>query len=148
MSMSLFFLPVAVGIIVAAEDYLSPDFSKSIKDCATMDTRFNDSKILLKTLHEYGLCPKQLAPDKFVVDFLDGTIIYQRSSSNTPFTMSIQNIKDMDKLLKELADIEQVYNGNVQEYTYQRVLNNLPNDMTIESEEVMEDDSILITLNV
>lgn len=148
MSMSVLLLPVAVGIIVAANDCMKPDFSKSIEECATMDTCFNDSEILLKTLREYGMCPKQISPNEFAVDFLDGSIIYQRSSANSPFTMSIQNIKDKNRLLKELEDIEHVYNGNVQEYTYQRVLNNLPDDMVIDNEEVMDDDSIVITLNV
>ena len=62
--------------------------------------------------------------------------------------MTIKNTKDKDALIKELKEIEHVYNGNVQEYTYKRILNKLPEGMEIENEEVLEDDTILITLSV
>ena len=104
--------------------------------------------MLLKTLNEYGLTPKKTTSNCFAVKFADGDIIYNRPSANEAFSMTVRNIRDKDKLIKDLLDIEQEYNGNVQEYTYQRVLNNLPNGMTIENEEVLEDDSILITLSI
>ncbi len=134
---------------ITAKDCLgSKNVAASTDDSITTDTRFNDSDLLLKTLGEYGLCPQQISPNCFSVKFADGDIIYERTSEDAPFTMTVKNIKDMDGLIEELTDIEQVYDGNVQEYTYQRVLNNLPKGMAIEQEQVMEDDSIVLTLSV
>ena len=65
-----------------------------------------------------------------------------------PFVMEISNISDVQCLIDEIDEIEHEYNGNVQQYTYERVVNNLPKGMAVSNEEVLEDDSILITLNV
>ena len=73
---------------------------------------------------------------------------------------SIENIEtkyvSADLLIKTLDEdvlcnvemIEKEYQSNVQTYTYERVLNNLPENMSIDNETVLEDDSILITLTV
>lgn len=148
MSASIVLLPLSIGLCIAAKDCLSALSASSAKGAIKMDTRFKDSHLLHKTLNEYGLCPKQISPNRFSVHFSDGDIIYDRPSANSPFVMTVQNIKDKDRLIKELDDIEQVYNGNVQEYTYQRVLTNLPEGMAIEHEEVLDDNSIVITVNV
>lgn len=148
MACGLILIPLSIGIISSVNDHNKWAYIQSLKECVTMKTRFNDTSILVKTLNEYGLCPKQISPNRFSVHFSDGDIIYDRPSANSPFVMTVQNIKDKARLIKELDDIEQVYNGNVQEYTYQRVLTNLPEGMAIEHEEVLDDNSIVITVNV
>lgn len=62
--------------------------------------------------------------------------------------MNVSNIKEADAILCNIRMIESEYNANVQSYEYTRIIENLPSNMSIESEEVLEDDSILITLNV
>ena len=148
MSIEVILIPLAIGIIASVPS------SDEIKKTRTEDknikikTRFKDSSLLLKTLNEYGLKPKKTSSNGYAVKFSDGDIIYSRPSEDVPFSMTIKNIKDKDALIKELKEIEHVYNGNVQEYTYKRILNKLPEGMEIENEEVLEDDTILITLSV
>jgi len=148
MACGLILIPLSIGIITTVDEHYKLKEMLSKGESITMNTRFNDSDLLLKTLNDYGLTPKKTSSNCFAVKFADGDIIYSRPSTNVPFSMMIRNIKDKDILIKELLDIEQEYNGNVQEYTYKRVLNNLPEGMAIEHEEVLEDDSILITISV
>lgn len=148
MACGLILIPLSIGIISSLDEHYKLKDMLSRGENLNVITRFNDSDLLLKTLKEYGLNPKRTSSNCFSVKFADGNIIYNRSSANVPISMTVRNIQDKDRLIKELFDIEQDYNGNVQEYTYKRVLNNLPEGMSIEHEEVLEDDSILITLNV
>lgn len=159
MSVEVLLIPLAIGIVatraatktamdaMAAEHYGVKEIQPR-KRCIKMDTRFKDSNLLLKTLNEYGLKPKKTSSGGYTVKFSDGDILYSRSSADATFTMTITNIKDKNALIKDLLEIEQEYNGNVQEYTYKRILNHLPEGMEIENEEVLEDNSILITLSV
>lgn len=145
------FIPVALGIISSlcdSETVNLDDLQQRDDESLTLNTRFNDARLLLKTLSEYGLCVEQISDQCFSVEFADGTILYERKAADEPFTMTIRDIRDKEQLFSDLKEIEQEYGGNVQEYTYQRVLSNVPQGMSIESEEVLDDDSILITLNV
>ena len=152
MSIEVFLIPLAIGIVASRVPTATGRYGvKNIQPkngCIKMNTRFKDCDLLLKTLKEYGLKPKKTSSNGYAVKFSDGDIIYNRPSEDVPFSMTIKNIKDKDALIKELVEIEQEYNGNVQEYTYKRILNKLPEGMEIESEEVLEDDTILITLSV
>lgn len=148
MSIEVILIPLAIGVVASiAEGYGVKKIQPQSGDI-NLETRFKDSNLLLKTLNEYGLKPKKTSSNGYAVRFSDGDIIYNRRSENVPFSMTIKNIKDQDALVKELHEIEKEYNGNVQEYTYKRVLSNLPEGMEIENEEVLEDNSILITLSV
>lgn len=148
MACGLILIPLSIGIITTVDEHYKIKEMLSNGESLSVNTKFNDSSLLLKTLYEYGLSPQQISSNCFSVKFSDGDIIYNRPSADIPFSMTIRNITDKDRLIKELIDIEQEYNCNVQEYTYKRVLNNLPEGMAIENEEVLEDDSILITLSV
>ncbi len=111
------------------------------------ETSFNDANLLLQTLQEHGL-QVTVEGDCFVTQFDDARIVYRRLSEDGPFVMDIGEVGDAQCLIDELDSIEKEYNGNVQTYTYQRLMNNLPNGMVVESEQMMEDNSILLTLTV
>ena len=152
MSASAILVPLAISMIASA---ITP--SKAKKQLAAaqqqqtgicLETSFNDTDLLLKTLQEHGVPVVQEAEDRFVTQLDDATIVYRRLSADGPFVMDIGDLGDIACLMDELDCIENEYNGNVQTYTYERVMNNLPEDMVVESEEVMEDNSIMITLTV
>ncbi len=48
----------------------------------------------------------------------------------------------------ELEELNEEYGLNVQSYTYEHVKDNLEEGMSIESEEVLEDNTIVLTINV
>ena len=151
MSASAILVPMAISMIAAA---ITP--TKAKKQLAEaqqehkpvcFETNFNDANLLLQTLQEHGL-QVTVEGDCFVTQFDDARIVYRRLSEDGPFVMDIGEVGDAQCLIDELDSIEKEYNGNVQTYTYQRLMNNLPNGMVVESEQMMEDNSILLTLTV
>ena len=152
MSASAILVPLAISLIASA---ITP--SKARKQIAAaqqqqqricLETPFNDADLLLKTLQEHGVPITQEAEDRFVTQLDNTTIVYRRLAEGSPFVMDIGEVGDIPCLMDELDCIENEYNGNVQTYTYERVMNNLPEGMVVESEEVMEDNSIMLTLTV
>jgi len=58
-------------------------------------------------------------------------------------------LSDPGELLEELECLDKEYKQNVQSYTYEKLLAGLgANNMTLQSEEVLEDNSILLTIDV
>ena len=56
---------------------------------------------------------------------------------------------DPNQILKHLSLITEDYKNNVQAYSYERLKENLRlRDFNIENEEVLKDNSILITVNI
>ena len=153
MSLTAIFVPIALSIIASSVESLSETKKKVAtasmnQGKAAIKTRFNDSELLRKTLLEHGVNTRKVSQNHIVSLFPTGQITYIRSSEDMPFVMEISNITDVQCLIDELDEIEKEYNGNVQQYTYDRVMNNLPNGMAVENEEVLDDDSILITLSI
>lgn len=56
--------------------------------------------------------------------------------------------EEIQTLQKELKQLEEEYSLNVQSFTYEKIKSSLESDMSIESEEVLEDNSILLTINL
>ena len=114
----------------------------------TLETKFCDASLLMKTLQEHGIHVAQPDADHIVTEFDEAVITYSRAGEGAPFMMEVRAIGDIECLLSELDAIEIEYKGNVQSYVYDRVTSHLPESMSVESEEVLEDDSIVITVNV
>lgn len=153
MSLTAIFIPIALSIIATSAGSLSETKKKVAaapknNGRVTIKTRFNDAGMLRRTLLEHGVNTRVTSQNSIVSLFPTGQITYSRPSVGMPFVMEISNITDVQCLINEIDEIEHEYNGNVQQYTYERVMNNLPKGMTVDNEEVLEDDSILITLNV
>ena len=151
MSLSAILIPLAVSILVTAADS-----KKTIrKKCSQSNTsqepilsRFNDSSLLQKTLEEHGISVGKVSDNYLTASFLGGQIAYYRQSADEPFCIDLKEIDCLDDLLNELDQIDTEYDNNVQTYTYERVMKNLPEGMLVESEEVLDDNSIVITLTV
>ena len=153
MSLTAIFVPIALSLIATSAGSLSETKKKVAaapknNGRVTIKTRFNDAGMLRRTLLEHGVNTRTTSQNSMVSLFPTGQITYSRPSVGMPFVMEISNITDVQCLINEIDEIEHEYNGNVQQYTYERVMNNLPKGMAVGNEEVLEDDSILITLNV
>ena len=85
---------------------------------------------------------------RLIAECAEGVLIYERNAENEPFVVTISQVSDVDRLVEDFKELEEEYDLNVQTFTYNRVVENLPENMLIESEQVMEDDSILLTINV
>lgn len=73
----------------------------------------------------------------------------QRHDAQSPFLLELQNVHDMQQLLDSLDSLENEYKKNVQAFTYDRVMASLEeHGMCAESESVLDDESILLTLSL
>ena len=60
-----------------------------------------------------------------------------------------KDISDMRQLLSSVDELNNEYGRNVQTFTYHKVMEGLiEHGMTVDTEEILEDDSIVLTLNV
>lgn len=116
--------------------------------CKEYKTVFMDKDVLTKTLEEHGL-----KMNKVEEEYLEGTIenftvTFSRENTSEPYTMKIfckQEFTDTTMV----NDLNTEYAMNVQEETYIKLKERLEQKkMEIESEEVLEDDSIMITINL
>ena len=113
-----------------------------------LETSFIDCNILIKTLEELDCHVTKISENELLVSTTCGNLKYKRQTSSEPFKMYINEITDVDGVLKNIKSFELDYGKNVQEYTYNHIKENLSDGMSIEKEETLDDESILLTINV
>lgn len=113
-----------------------------------IETIFNDATLLEKTLREHGLKVSVMSENELVCQLDEIQLRYSRQSNNEPFVLHITGIEDVKKLFEEIELFEQEYKQNVQSYTYNTLVENLAeNNMEITEETVLDDNSIMLTID-
>lgn len=154
MSLTLTLLPAAIALSTTLSStavglLTSVDLKDGCPDLPAVDTVFLDGSLLLQTLQEHGFQVDQLSEDEYTVQTEAGFLRYFRSAAGAPFQVEAKRIKDPRQLLQSLDLLENEYGRNVQRFTYETVRCNLKeHGMSLESEEVLEDDTILLTLSL
>lgn len=111
-------------------------------------TNFVDEKLLIKTLSDYGI-NTQVAENGIIQCNVENTtlIFYKENSIN--YEVKIIGNSQIRGVYEQLKVIDEEYKKNVQSYTYNKVVEKLKQtNMDIQSEEVMEDNSLLLTINI
>lgn len=121
---------------------------KNTKNQKSLETIYNDSALLVKTLSDYGCCVDQVTENDLRVQTQCGTLRYFRADSTQPFRLMLEQVEDADALLEQIRVFETEYGRNVQTYTYHHIKENLSEDMQIVSETVLEDDSLVLTISI
>lgn len=117
----------------------------------SVDTIFVDADMLIETLKAHGVCVNNvevLSENEVLVDTECGKLRYYRACAVENFKLEFGMITDQKKFIEQLKSFEKEYGRNVQTYTYNHIKENLTDDMKIESEEVLEDDSLMITIDI
>lgn len=152
MSLTMILVPMAVALCVSSTETVLAIKEKCARssggEVEDIETRFANNVLLRETLTQHGVKITVHNENYIEAAFQTGKIIYHRNSENQNYKMKIVDVLNVDDLVCNLELLEKEYDSNVQSYTYNRVINNIPDNMAIESEEVMEDDSILITIAV
>jgi hypothetical protein len=112
------------------------------------ETPFVDSEILVKTLNEHGCCVNAVSENEYVVTTSEGNLRYTRSAVGEPFMLNISEVSNPQLLVENIRSLEFEYGRNVQAYTYSHIMSSLGEDMTFQQEEILEDDSLLLTINI
>lgn len=111
-------------------------------------TNFRDGQLLQKALEDHGL--------DYVVQS-DGEIVHRSGQSalrfrpiqDGPYSAEIENAPNLRQVFQFLSNLDEDYKRGVQAAVYENLISRIEEkSLTVESEEVLEDNSIVITLNV
>ena len=114
----------------------------------TFETPFMDKNILLKTLEEHGV--------RDVIEWENGLsgnidnykLIFEKEEPDKPYNLRITCL-ERDNAEEKVGDLNNEYAMNVQEDAYLHIVDKLKeNNMQIEEEEVQEDNTIVLTINI
>ena len=114
-----------------------------------LKTPFNDKNVLIKTLSEHGI--KNLRENEFgQIRGSSGSyeLMFERDDEKAQYFLIIKYLDDFN-VDSEVTSINNEYAINVQEQSYNQIIENLKNNnMEIEDEEIQDDNTIVITVNV
>ena len=158
MSVSIVLLPMAIALIstVGTGVTVSSLIRERLQnkkglqqEIEPIPTQFTNITLLEKTLTEHGLKVEVVSENELVCATENWRLTYQRVSAGSAFSVTASGPLDFDELIAELECFDEEYKQNVQSYTYNKLISNLAaNNMTLHSETVLEDNSILLTINV
>ena len=115
----------------------------------SIETFFNDVTLLKKTLEEHGLFVSVLSDNQLLCQVGDVSLDYFRSTAEEPFSVTVSGLQNADDFFSEMECFEREYRQNVQSYTYNKLVENLnESSMKIREETVLEDNSILLTIDI
>ena len=115
----------------------------------SFETAFMDKDLLIKTLEEHGV--QGVSEDEFgrISGRVDSYALnFEKMESDKPYFLRISCL-DTDNAEEKLGDLSSEYALNVQEEAYLNIVDKLKeNNMQIEDEEVMDDNTIVLTVNL
>lgn len=128
--------------------FLNSDFKEEIEQIHRSPTNFKDESLLIKTLEEYGARPTK-NNDEVMVN-LGGTKLRFFRDLDEPYAVEIRNVSsDLEYVFNQLSLMDESYKQNVQSLTYENLKHNLEEkNMQIENEEILNDNSIVLTVNL
>ena len=114
--------------------------------CSQYKTIFKDEQLLIKTISEHGV--KNITSENGkIYGELEGLKFEFLKDNEGIYEMHITHRENED--LNVVEDLKDEYQLNVQEQSYMNIKKNLEkHNMQIDSEEVLEDNSIMITVNL
>jgi len=125
--------------IISDKNFVEKDFP----------TAFVDKDLLIKTLEEHGV--QDIGENEFgkISGKIENyTLSFVKQDENQPYSLRISCLES-DNAEEKLNDLSQEYALNVQEEAYMNIIEKLRNNnMEIENEEVTEDNTIVLTVNL
>lgn len=116
--------------------------------CREYDTVFMDESVLVKTLYEYGLMDFSKNNGQISARVENFNLIFHREDTSQPYKLNVYSATSCDETMI-INDLNSEYALNVQEETYIKIKERLAKKkLQIDEEEVLEDDSIMLTVNL
>lgn len=115
----------------------------------SFETPFMDKELLLKTLEEHGVTNiNENAYGQIRGISGNFSLNFERLEADKPYSVLIKYLST-DDVEDEIQNLNNEYAVNVQEAAYMDIVANLKNqNMEIESEEVCDDNTIVLTINL
>jgi len=115
----------------------------------TYTTNYTDKGVLLNTLTEHGakeLCENE---DEISCKLFGMEMIYYKKDGSEGYTLDITQVSNKSDCENLINDLNDEYGLNIQEMTYNKIKERLDKEnMRLESEAVMEDNSIVLTIDI
>jgi len=113
------------------------------------ETPFADKELLIKTLEEHGCADITCDEIGSISCNVDNySLSFYKNISDGPYKLRISAL-ETDNTEEKVGDLHSEYALNVQEDAYLQIINKLKeNNMQIESEEVQDDNTIVLTINL
>lgn len=125
-----------------SQDGLNKFFSKELK------TNIVNKDVLLKTLNEHDAAIVSTENNKIICAYGDLTLIFTKNQELEPYYLGVQYISE-NALNNFIKEINEEYTANVQEASYNEILENLKNqNYEIDEEEILDDNTIVLTVNL
>jgi len=115
---------------------------------ATFPTNFRDGELLFRTLKEFGVNPTRHGSE-IRCQAEKSTLTFRQAGADGPYGVEVTNAPDLRKVYEYLSTVDEEYKRCVQAMVVEKLKERAADrEMTVESEQVLEDNSILLTLNV
>lgn len=131
--------------------YVEPQATKiAPKVEGTLPTIYTDKELLEETLLKFGAQKKLYRKDRSLICELSGfTLEFRQKEPGVPYELSFTGQKGAHAVYDAMRQLDEGYRSAVQERTYLNVRKKLEEkNMTVESEEIMEDNSIVLTVSI
>ncbi|MCW5601386.1 hypothetical protein [Nitrosomonas sp.] len=124
------------------------EMSQHVETVAEYPTNFRDGALLMEALMDFGANPIQRANGQIVCKVENSKLVFTQKGDE-PYLVEITNAPSLEEAYHYLSDVDQDYKRCVQTDVYNKLKSRITSqNMTIENEEVVEDNSIVITLNI
>jgi hypothetical protein len=115
----------------------------------TYKTNYTDKGILLNTLTEHGAEEITEDGDEISCSLYGMNMTYKKIDGSNGYTLEVTQVTDKTECEGVINDLNDEYGMNIQEMTYNKIKERLDREnMRLESETVMEDNSIVLTIEV
>ena len=114
----------------------------------TFETPFMDKEILKKTLEEHGVTIIEESESVISGKVDNYKLVFSKPEQDKPYNLRISCLEH-DNAEEKVGDLSSEYAMNVQEDAYLHIIDKLKeNNMQVEQEEVMDDNTIVLTVNI
>lgn len=115
----------------------------------TYNTNYTDKGMLLNTLTEHGAEELVESNDEISCKLFGMEMVYYKKEGNGAYTLDITQVSDKGECEDVINDLNEEYGLNIQEMTYNKIKERLDKEnMRLESEAVLDDNSIVLTIDV
>ena len=120
------------------------------REIAPIETRFSDSVLLEKTLNDHGFSVIKKDNGSLQVTTAVGSLEFFYSEDSGSYWAHAYDLVDEEQLAAEMGEVNDEYMLNVQKNNYLMLKEQVEksDNMSLEDEEILEDDTILLTINL
>jgi len=113
-----------------------------------LETNIMSKEVLIKTLTEHGAEITDTHLDNIECTIDNFVLKFTKSIPDKPYTLHVEYGSE-ETLNTFICELDEEYKANAQEVSYNKIMENLEaKNYTVEQEEILEDNTIVLTVNL